>query len=277
MIRIMQKKEILPLLLLIIFLLFSWQLIGGIFMLAFISFFPSNEIIASYLSVNIPSLTLFIFSIIGTRIVFNCSLNTMISERKHKGGSYLITALITFALIFLSTIISYKNLSLDQHTIKIKLIMLFIVLAITPIQCISEEYLFRVLLSRIINTDKNSSKLLISFISGLLFLFAHMVNNPEFKVSSYFLLSLYYFTFGFLAMYLGIYFSDFTYPIVIHIVNNLYSALIVGYKDSPLKSAPIFISDKIPSPLLSTVTLICIFAFTYHYVKKWELQFIEEN
>lgn len=272
MIRIMQKKEILPLLLLIIFLLFSWQLIGGIFMLAFISFFPSNEIIASYLSVNIPSLTLFIFSIIGTRVVFNCSLNTMISERKHKGGSYLITALIAFALIFLSTIISYKNLSLDQHTIKIKLIMLFIVLAITPIQCISEEYLFRVLLSRIINTDKNSSKLLISFISGLLFLFAHMVNNPEFKVSSYFLLSLYYFTFGFLAMYLGIHFSDFTYPIVIHIVNNLYSALIVGYKDSPLKSAPIFISDKIPSPLLSTVTLICIFAFTFQYVKKSELK-----
>lgn len=244
-------------------------------MLSFNAFFQNNEkerfqsIIINYLSANIPLIVLFIFSIILTHILLNTNIIDMVQDKKYEIKEYLLTIVITFIVLFLFTFLFNKNISFERTTTIIqKIFMIFIVLIITPIQCFSEEYLFRVSFARLINSKNLLNKIFLSIFSGIIFLLAHMFSNPEFQIAPSFLLYFYYFQFGFLSMLIGLYLEDFTFPIIIHSVNNLFSIIICSYVGSPLESAPFFISSQIPSPLLSNITLCVIFALTYFCAKK---------
>lgn len=244
-------------------------------MLSFNAFFQNKEyerfqsIIINYLSINIPLIVLFIFSIILTHILLNTSIKAMVQDKKYEIKVYVLTILITVVVLFPFTFLFNKSISFESSTtILQKIYMVFIVLIITPLQCFSEEYLFRVSFARLFNSNNLLAKVLLSIISGIIFLLAHMFSNPEFQIAPSFSLYFYYFQFGFLSMLLGLCLEDFSFSIIIHSVNNLFSIIICGYIGSPIESAPFFISSQIPSPLLSNIALCVIFALTYFCAKK---------
>ena len=244
-------------------------------MLSFNAFFQNKEyerfqsIIINYLSANIPLIVLFIFSIILTHILLNTSVIAMVRDKKYEIKVYVLTILITASVLLPFTFLFNKSIAFESSTtILEKIYIAFIVLIITPLQCFSEEYLFRVSFARLFNSNNMITKILLSIFSGIIFLLAHMFSNPEFQIASSFLLYFYYFQFGFLSMLLGLCLEDFSFAIIIHSINNLFSIIICGYIGSPLESAPFFISSQIPSPLLSNIALCVIFALTYFCVKK---------
>ena len=271
----MKRKNTLPMIILILSLSFSYLFIGGVFMLSFNAFFQNKEyerfqsIIINYLSANIPLIVLFIFSIILTHILLNTSVIAMVRDKKYEIKVYVLTILITASVLLPFTFLFNKSIAFESSTtILEKIYIAFIVLIITPLQCFSEEYLFRVSFARLFNSNNMITKILLSIFSGIIFLLAHMFSNPEFQIASSFLLYFYYFQFGFLSMLLGLCLEDFSFAIIIHSINNLFSIIICGYIGSPLESAPFFISSQIPSPLLSNIALCVIFALTYFCAKK---------
>ena len=271
----MKRKNTLPMIILILSLSFSYLFIGGVFMLSFNAFFQNKEyerfqsIIINYLSANIPLIILFIFSIILTHILLNTSVIAMVRDKKYEIRVYVLTILITASVLLFFTFLFNKSIAFESSTtIFEKIYIAFIVLIITPLQCFSEEYLFRVSFARLFNSNNMITKILLSIFSGIIFLLAHMFSNPEFQIASSFLLYFYYFQFGFLSMLLGLCLEDFSFAIIIHSINNLFSIIICGYIGSPLESAPFFISSQIPSPLLSNIALCVIFALTYFCAKK---------
>lgn len=271
----MKRKNTLPMIILILSLSFSYLFIGGVFMLSFNAFFQNKEyerfqsIIINYLSANIPLIVLFIFSIILTHILLNTSVIAMVRDKKYEIRVYVLTILITASVLLFFTFLFNKSIAFESSTtILEKIYIAFIVLIITPLQCFSEEYLFRVSFARLFNSNNMIAKILLSIFSGIIFLLAHMFSNPEFQIAQSFLLYFYYFQFGFLSMLLGLCLEDFSFAIIIHSINNLFSIIICGYIGSPLESAPFFISSQIPSPLLSNIALCVIFALTYFCAKK---------
>ena len=259
---------------LILSLFFSWFFIGGIFKLSFDSFFLNkietslHSTLINYLSANIPLIVLFIFSIFTTHIVLKSTIIDMVRDEKYEIKNYILTIIIAFLFTTIFTFFFNKNISINSKPLNIKIVMAFVVILITPIQCFSEEFLFRVSFSRLFDSSKLFQKILLSIFSGIFFLLAHIFSNPEFQIAPSFLLNLYYFQFGFLSMLLGLTLNDFTFSILIHSSINLFSLLICGYVGSPLESAPIFISSQIPSPLFANISIFVIFALTYFCVKK---------
>ncbi len=162
----MKRKNTLPMIILILSLSFSYLFIGGVFMLSFNAFFQNKEyerfqsIIINYLSINIPLIVLFIFSIILTHILLNTSIKAMVQDKKNEIKVYVLTILITVVVLFPFTFLFNKSISLESSTtILQKIYMAFIVLIITPLQCFSEEYLFRVSFARLINSKNLLNKI----------------------------------------------------------------------------------------------------------------------
>ena len=270
----MRRNNTLKMVILIISLLFSWLFIGGVFMLSFYSLFSASNYsellstIISFIGVNIPHIILFIFSIVVTHIALNTKICDMVRDKKYSLRCYILTALIALTIFSLSTIAFSRNITIGSKSLSTKVVMVFFALAITPLQCFSEEYLFRVVIARLFNSDKNLVKLILSIASGIIFLFLHKLSNPEFLISPSIMLNLYYFLFGFLSMLLGLFLEDFTFPIIIHSINNLFIVIVCNYAGSPLESASFFISSTIPSPLISSIAMIMIFALTFFCAKK---------
>ena len=164
----MKRNNTLKMVILIISLLFSWLFIGGVFMLSFYSLFSASNYsellstIISFIGVNIPYITLFIFSLVVTHIALNTKICDMVRDKKYSLRCSILTALIALTIFSLSTIAFSRNITIGSKSLSTKVVMLFIALAITPLQCFSEEYLFRVVIARLFNSDKNIVKLILS-------------------------------------------------------------------------------------------------------------------
>lgn len=155
--------------------------------------------------------------------------------------------------------------------------MLFFTLAllVTPIQCLSEEYLYRALLGRIVLGDdvfraNTAKKVLAGIVAGGVFLLMHSA-NPEFtQTTNAFCLMAYYFAFGFLSFSAGASLGGFEVPWAVHTVNNLAACLLVTYPVNPLGDMALFAAEALPSPPLSLFSVSLALAVAWAVTRGME-------
>ncbi|MGN0907260.1 MAG: lysostaphin resistance A-like protein [Bullifex sp.] len=259
----MEKHTRFTYLLTFIMLLLVWQVGGGLVMLSFFSFFPGDGMISSFIGVCIPHIVLFFSALFTIKKV----LHENIRDERHSFKSYALTGIISFTVIALFQLLHLDEMHPSGHGLLMWLEMLPLVIIITPLQAAAEELLFRYMIHKMTFREKSFKQVLIAgVISGFVFLLFHMAANTEFRTSPSFWLYAYYFLFGFYAMALTAYTDDITYALIIHAANNIFVLTVAGYTSSALQGAPLFITEGVPSPLISSITLTAVFSAVTIYL-----------
>ena len=109
-------------------------------------------------------------------------------------------------------------------------------------------------------------------LSSLIFASLHLA-NPEIKEYGLVVTS-YYFIFGLLAATIAYLDNGLEIPMAIHIINNLYGAVLVSYKDSVFSTPALFSVQRISLPVLMLIsTLMVVVFFVIVKLKyKWKLK-----
>jgi len=160
-----------------------------------------------------------------------------------------------------------------QFTIEIKrfLPLLIIALIFIPFQASFEEIFIRGYLLQAFTlwTKRPVWGILLS---SLVFASLHLA-NPEIKEYGLVVTS-YYFIFGLLAATIAYLDNGLEIPMAIHIINNLYGAVLVSYKDSVFSTPALFSVQRISLPVLMLISTLMVVAF-FVIVKlkyKWKLK-----
>jgi membrane protease YdiL (CAAX protease family) len=132
--------------------------------------------------------------------------------------------------------------------------MFLVALIFTPIQCLSEELLFRSLFYTVAKRTKISAHL-ISIISALFFTLAHITNVEILSSTTPILILSYYFLSGFFFMEIVFAYKGIEVALGAHIMNNFFITTLVNYTDSSIHSYP-FITIGSPNIFIDLFLLI---------------------
>lgn len=228
-----------------------------------------------YLRVNLPFAAMALGVYFTRKYLLEMSLKELITNNKTYSRPYfLITICISlfylFAYMIIANAIGYKVVVYNSVPFKQRLIMMFLVLAITPFQSALEELLFRgMLLKGIIGEYDASNKIrtiIASTVCGLLFLAVHL-SNPEIEAYKTFAI-IYYFSFGFASAFITLYFKTIEISIALHVSNNLFVGLISNYNSSALKTLSLFNEIDNSAHYFDLVIVLLMFTTTYFILKK---------
>jgi membrane protease YdiL (CAAX protease family) len=134
-----------------------------------------------------------------------------------------------------------------------------LVLLLIPIQAAGEELFFRGYLLQAI-ARLRAHPILLVFASGILFMLPHL-SNPEMSnaLGGQIPMALNYFLMGVGLAWVSLRDNGIERAIGIHVVNNVYAGIAVGYANSVL-STPTFFEANVIDGWLGVGTLVCSFA-----------------
>ncbi len=193
---------------------------------------------------------------------------------KFRYKRFTFAMLVWFALNILSELVIYLlypenyQLNIHWHTF---LPLLIISLLLIPFQASLEEILIRGYLLQAFTSLLKKPWLAI-ILSALVFASLHL-SNPEIKEFGL-LVTSYYFLFGLLAAYIAYLDNGLEIPMAIHIINNLYGAVIVSYKDSVFSTDALIQVQSTNLSVLMTVStaMILVFFGLMLWRYKWRLK-----
>jgi uncharacterized protein len=266
----------------IILILCMWQIVGSIVTVIFITTIfknrglPFTEVIRqldtflksasveSFIAINLG----FIFFAFGTflaiKLLHQRKFLSLISakskinfQRLFAGfGVWFVMQAILIAIAIISDPKNYKFTFNPVQWFP----LLIAALILTPIQTSSEELFFRgYLIQGLSRITKNKYTLII--ITGLLFMFPHLL-NPEVK-RGFVLMALYYFSFGALAAFLTLKDNRLELALGVHAANNL-SLVFINTEDSVIRTNAIWTVKETGSPGFDLAVFLIQSAIFYY-------------
>jgi uncharacterized protein len=266
----------------IILILCMWQIVGSIVTVIFITNIfknrglPFSEVarqldtflksasVESFIAINLG----FIFFAVGTflavKLLHKRKFLSLISaeskinfQRLFAGfGVWFVMQAILIAIALISEPKNYKFTFNPVEWFP----LLIAALILTPIQTSSEELFFRgYLIQAFSRITKN--KYVIIIITGLLFMFPHLL-NPEVQRGAT-LMALYYFSFGALAAFLTIKDNRLELALGVHAANNL-TLVFINTEDSVIRTNAIWTVKEIGSPGVDLVVFLIQSAIFYY-------------
>ena len=173
-------------------------------------------------------------------------------------------ALFLVSLSFLTVASLLDKPERNEGELTLKLLSLLVTFLFIPIQTGVEEYLFRVLPLKMAPSWPRTKKsaILISIISGLLFLLPHTLNPEALGEGGGWALA-HYFTWGFLAALSAVASGGFEIPFAMHAANNFFVGAIVNYPGSVLPSFPFFMATRTKRGMTEIIVTVIHFAFVF--------------
>jgi hypothetical protein len=133
------------------------------------------------------------------------------------------------------------------------------ILLLIPIQTSAEELFFRGYVVQNIGR-RLKNPLALSLLSGLLFALPHIL-NPEVSVN-FWLVMLFYFTFGFFAAFISLKDNGLELALGMHAANNMFSGWIATYPEGALPTPAIFTINEL-DPVYGLVAPLAAMAVFY--------------
>lgn len=238
--------------------------------------------VGDYLIVNTPFILLILALFFSIRVLIGKPFLDYASDAPHfRFGIFFPVLFVFLGFMALLSLLQSGSIHLANTKIKDMLILLPFVLVITPLQCLGEEYLFRILPYRIFRLYRNEiddvDKAVLVLLSGAIFLIPHL-SNGEMKLSASTLaVMIYYFAWGALAMVLALKTGGFEAPIAMHVANNLYIALFVSYPGCSLPSLPLCMKEQAPGNAELLIELFSSYALIFYFVSLWQNRILSTN
>ena len=186
-------------------------------------------------------------------------LTFMSDHKKFNFNGFLLGIVVIFLIQIFQTLISILIFKIPyvvhySTSLYCHLAMFLVALIFTPIQCLSEELLFRSLFYTVAKKTKISAHL-ISIISALFFTLAHITNVEILSSTTPILILSYYFLSGFFFMEIVFAYKGIEVALGAHIMNNFFITTLVNYTDSSIHSYP-FITIGSPNIFIDLFLLI---------------------
>lgn len=236
-----------------------------------------TSFLGAYLRANAPFFAMALGILLSARFLLKSGLRTLIRTTAAikvnilvlSGGTYLG---VCVAFTLLGWLIQPEYYRLLSDDIPQKLVLLPFVLLITPLQTTCEEFLMRIIPSRLFNrghlVHSRYAMLLVSLFTALLFTLPHLSNQEMLHAEQTGAFMLYYALFGFAGTYISLRTGGFESSLGIHAANNLYIALICNYQFSSLPSKPLILSTAPLGTYLDVVQLFIAFVMVVLVLKK---------
>lgn len=286
----------------ILIILVFWQVIGAfIYMIPIIYVFidnnPATDVdlttgrligidpLMDYIFLNLTLVCFFIGICVAMKLMHKRSIKTLITpEDKINWRKFFIGFGVYGILVLLGSVADYLaapetfTFSFDASKF---FVGLPIILILTPIQTTAEELFFRgYILQGFGRKIKNT--LILSLISGFIFMVPHLMNPEVYKSASMGILEsisgvIYYFLVGFIFSVVTIKTNSLEVAIGAHMVNNLIGALVVGFSDSVFQTNTIFYTTRFEPVFNLFVMIIISILFYFATVKLVKIPQSETN
>lgn len=227
---------------------------------------PEDDLNRTLAAMLLPNVLFLLFFILFYKLIHRRSalslLNTVGFIRWRKLFISIILTWLLLMLLDLILAILFKQTYTFHWNLNSFLILLFLSVSLVPFQTLAEEILFRSYLFQ--GFFKASRSVLAgAFICSLLFALLHSL-NPEFEKYGYINMFLYFLVMALFFSYLTLKDQGIEQVWGIHLANNVYGILIVGYEDSVLKTDSLL---KIQNQSGVTMLIVSfIFIATYIFI-----------
>lgn len=228
-----------------------------------------------YISLNLTMIYFLIGIYMAIKLIHKRSIKTLITPLEKINWRNIFIGFVGYGiLVLLGTVADYiaapetYKISFDASKF---FIGLPIILILTPLQTTAEELFFRgYILQNFGRKIKNT--LILSSISGFIFMVPHLANPEVFKSTSMGIFEsfsgiIYYFIVGFILSVVTIKTNSLEVAIGAHAANNLIGALAVGYKDSVFQTNTLFYTTRF-EPVFNLVVIIVTSIVFYFIVAK---------
>lgn len=211
----------------------------------------------SFILLNLPHLVCLAVLVLAIHTVLRSTVARMMSP-SFSFTEVLKSFALTFLVLTVYAMIRQEGVYQREEAGE-RLVLFFLVVLITPLQCLAEELMTRVLVARVFLPSKLESpwlkRLAVSGICGLVFLLLHLANSEFTMIGTTGLLAFYYFLHSFLVTLLCLSLGGFETGLGIHCANNIFTAIVLNYTGSVYDTANLFIT---PGPDLggSYATLV---------------------
>ncbi|PAX45754.1 CPBP family intramembrane glutamic endopeptidase [Brunnivagina elsteri] len=266
----------------IILIFFMWMIVGSIATIVFVGVvfanrgLPFSEIerqfdtfvksasLDSFIAINLQFIFFLIGILVAVKLLHNRKILSLVSaeskinfKRFFAGfGVWFLLQGILIAIALISEPQNYKFTFNPAQWFP----LLIAALILTPIQTSSEELFFRgYLIQAFSRITKN--KYVIIIITGLLFMFPHLL-NPEVQRGAV-LMAMYYFSFGALAAFLTLKDNRLELALGVHAANNL-TLVIINTEDSVIPTPAIWTVKQTGSPGIDLVVFLIQSAIFYY-------------
>lgn len=219
----------------------------------------------TYILLNIGHMAMLLGLFLAVRLLHGRPLLSLVTPRKRidwrlMGLGFGLFFLLLIAFTFVEYFRDPSTYHLTGDPLRL-LALAPIVLILTPIQTTTEELVFRGYLLQGCSLLTRRFAFPAIF-SSLLFTSMHL-GNPELG-HGYWQVLLYYFGIGLLLAVITVRSNGLELAIGVHASVNLFSALVVNYSDSALKTESIFICTQIDASL--NLVLFAILAVVFYYL-----------
>ncbi len=219
--------------------------------------------IPNFIFTNLTIISMLIGAVIAIKFIHNRPFGTVFNYTgKIKWSNFWIGFGVFGIILFAGTAVDYIFNS-DAYTISFEptkfFVLLPLILIMTPIQATTEEIVFRGYIIQSLGL-KVKNGIVLSVISGVLFTLPHL-SNPEIYAAnelglfSTICMALNYYVFGMMMAMLTIRTNSLEAAAGVHVVNNLFSFIVVSYPDSVLPTNSIFFTSEL-NPVGGLVTSI---------------------
>ena len=248
-----KKTEKLRILASILFIYLFWIALGPILM-ALAGRLPLPQPFHSYLIVNSSFWAMALAIVLVSHFILKQKPKELIRKGGIKKPLFFLAFTSYFLIVSLFTLLRarlHPTLYQALHpSLSSLLVMVLVALLATTIQCFSEEFLMRIIPSRLFSNHFASS-----LFCMLLFVLPHLANKEVRQGDSAIAVISYYALFGFLATLVSLKLGGFEYSLGIHLANNLFIALICNYELSSLPSVSLFLSRETVGTFLDVFQL----------------------
>jgi membrane protease YdiL (CAAX protease family) len=269
-----------------------WQIVGAIPYLAFVVYvlFDNNpetsinqttgslsgvDPLIQYVLLNLALVCFLIGIYIAMKFVHKRSIKTLITPYEKINWKRIFIGFVGYGILVILGAVADYIAAPETYTISFDASKFFvglpIILVLTPLQTTAEELFFRgYIIQNFGRKIKNT--LILSVISGFIFMLPHLANPEVFKSTSMgafesFSGIIYYFIVGFILSVVTIKTNSLEVAIGAHAVNNLIGALAVGFKDSVFQTNTIFYTTRF-EPVFNLVVIIVTSIVFYFIVTK---------
>jgi membrane protease YdiL (CAAX protease family) len=200
------------------------------------------------------------------------AISVVNGRRRFDSSKFLFAAATWLALNVLTEVLFYlfypENYVLNFDA-SLFYPLLIISLILIPFQAAMEELVVRGYLMQAF-AGWFKYKWIAILLSSLIFYSLHL-SNPEFEEFGAGV-GLYYFVFALVAASLAVVDDGLEIPIAIHIMNNIYGALVVSFKGSVFSTATLFKADRIEIGVLlgGWAAMLMVYILLLQFKYKWK-------
>jgi len=252
-----------------VFIIFLWQIIGGIPYALVYFLEKTDQLYLSYLTQSFSFICFLLATGLAVRFIHKRPVISLVTSQSRINWKKIWLPGVLW--LFLSVWVTLGDALFHPDSYRLAfdfrqwMPFALTALLLTPIQTTAEEWLFRGFILQGLGRITRNQIILI-LLSGILFALPHFL-NPEMQID-FLLLALFYFSFGAFLTWMTLRYQTLELALGVHAANNLFAVIVANYEGSALPSPAIFMANGL-DPVYSLLSFLAAAIIFILLIQRW--------